>query len=267
MKKQIEICVLVSMVLLVGLSGCLNVVSKEFNTEIEADANTILQVENINGKIEIVGWTGDTITVNADIRSHKGNDELNLMNVEVVEINNIVTVEAEYLGDGPVEVTTDMTIKVPTYIAVDTVSTSNGNVDISGVAGNISAHSSNGAITIDDVDGYISATTSNGQIKIQDTTGIKNIDSSNKEITAELFDFQDNITIETSNGGITIFINPLLNAEIEMQTSNGQISISGISLDLSLSEEKHKIGTLGTGGNTILIQTSNGNINLNKLDV
>ena len=52
-----------------------------------------------------------------------------------------------------------------------------------------------------------------------------------------------------------------------METSNGQITIGGITLNLTTNEEKHKKGTLGDGGNKIFIKTSNGNINLYKLEV
>ena len=64
-----------------------------------------------------------------------------------------------------------------------------------------------------------------------------------------------------------MYINPSLNADIEMETSNGQIIISGITLNLKTDGEKHKEATLGDGGNKISIQTSNGNIRLYELDV
>ena len=51
-----------------------------------------------------------------------------------------------------------------------------------------------------------------------------------------------------------------------MMTSNGKISLNDLSLNLTLSEEKHKIGILGDGGRKLEISTSNGNINLNKLE-
>ena len=52
-----------------------------------------------------------------------------------------------------------------------------------------------------------------------------------------------------------------------MITSNGQISITGVSLNLTIDEEKYKVGDLGEGGNTITITNSNGNINIYKLNI
>ena len=156
---------------------------------------------------------------------------------------------------------------MPQYVTVDSAKTSNGAVQISGTKGDVKATSSNGAIIIENVDGYVSATTSNGRIEVKGTTGIKDLTSSNLGIYAEVYDFQENISISTSNGGITVYINPSLNADISMTTSNGQISINGVTLNLTISEEKHKTGELGDGGNTLDIHTSNGNINLRKLEI
>ena len=52
-----------------------------------------------------------------------------------------------------------------------------------------------------------------------------------------------------------------------MKTSNGDISISGVQLDITISEEDYKVGKLGEGGNKLDINTSNGNINLYKLNI
>jgi hypothetical protein len=267
MEKQLLMIVTIIVLVVVGLSGCFGVATKDFNNEYETNENTVLKISNINGQIDINKWDGDKVTVDATSRSYIGENELNNIEIEVDEDNNLIDIETKYLGTGSVEVTTDMIIKVPNYVTVDTVSTSNGEVHISGTKGNTSAHSSNGAVIIQNVNGYVNASTSNGKIEIKDTTGIKNAYSSNGDIYVEVFDFQENITISTSNGGISVYISPVLNADIEMTTSNGQVSISGLSLDLTTNEDKHKEGKLGNGGNSISITTSNGDIDLYKLNV
>jgi DUF4097 and DUF4098 domain-containing protein YvlB len=267
MKKQLLTVAIILLLTTVGLIGCLGLASKEFNGEYEANENTILKITNINGDIKIDSWDGDTVTLDAIIRSYQGNDELEKIKIDVVEINNLIDIETKYLGTGNVEASTDMTLKIPTFVTIDMVTTSNGDIRISGAKGNTSAHSSNGDITIVDVDGQINASSSNGDIEIKDTTGIGDLETSNGEIYAEIFSFKENISVDSSNGGITLYINPLLNADVEMTTSNGQISISGLSLNTTVSEEDHKVGKLGEGGYKLDIHTSNGNINLYKLEV
>ena len=93
------------------------------------------------------------------------------------------------------------------------------------------------------------------------------METANLGINAEVYDFKDNVSISTSNGGIIVYINTSLNANIEMTTSNGQISIKDVTLNIQSSEDKHIEGLLGEGGNLLDIQTSNGNINLYKLEI
>jgi len=267
MKKQLLIVGIIFLLLLAGLTGCIGLVSKEFNAEYIANENTVLKVTNINGEIKINSWNSNNVSLHAVTKSYQGNDELEKISIDVVEINNVIDIETKFLGTGSVEASTDITIKVPTFITIDTVTTSNGEVQISGTKGNITAHSSNGAMIIEDIEGYVKVTSSNGKIEVKETTGIDDLHTSNGEIHAEIFDFKDDVNITSSNGRITVYINPSLNAELEMKTSNGEISVSGVTLTITLSEEKHMKGTLGEGGNKIFIQTSNGDIQLYKLEI
>ncbi len=268
MKKQLLIAGLTLLLLAVGLTGCLGgQYTDYFDGEYAANENTVLKVTALNGQIEIYTWDNDLVSLNAIKRSTISREELDNIDINVDESGNIIKIEALYTGQRITQPSVDMNIKVPDYVTVDTVTTSNGAIIIEDVKGNVTADSSNGAITIKNVDGFVAATTSNGRIEVTDTAGIKNLHSSNGIINTEIYDFQQNITISTSNGRITVYINPSLNADIEMETSNGQITITGITLNLTTNEEKHKEGTLGNGGNKISIKTSNGDIKLYGLEV
>jgi len=267
MKKKLLIVVLTIMILL-GLTGCLGgQYTDYFNKEYETNENTVLKVTTLNGQIEIYNWDDDVISLNAIKKSRISTEELDNIDINVDEYANQIEIEALYIGQRTIQPSVDMNIKIPSYVRVDTLTTSNGAIIIKDVKGNITAHSSNGEINIENVDGYITASTSNGRIDIKSTTGISNLQSSNGVINAEIYDFQGDINISTSNGGITLYINPSLNADIEVETSNGQIVTNGIILSLITNEEKHKIGTLGDGGNKITIKTSNGNINMYELEI
>lgn len=268
MNKKVVIIGITLVFLFGGLSGCFGSQATDyFNGEYDANENTVLRVTTLNGQIEINTWDGDTVSFNAVKKSSFGQEELDNVEINVDESENQIEIEAKYMGKRTTTPSVDMNIKIPQYVTVDSATTSNGAIQISGTKGDIIATSSNGAIIIENVDGYVSATTSNGRIEIKGTTGIKDLKSSNLGIYAEVYDFQENTSISTSNGGITVYINSSLNADIDMTTSNGQIAISGISLNMTISEEKHKVGELGDGGNTLDIHTSNGNINLRKLEI
>ena len=268
MKKHYLIIFFGFVIILSGISGCFGPQTTDyFNHEYEVGDNTILKVTTINGQIEINSYDGDTVTVNAIKKSSFGQEELDKIEIVVIEDENGLEIETKYFGQRLTIPSVDMNIKVPKNVTVNSVTTSNGDIQISSVKGNVIAKSSNGAIIIEDVSGYVSATTSNGKIDVKKTTGIKDLKTANLGINAEVYDFKDNVSISTSNGGITVYINTSLNANIEMTTSNGQISIKDVTLNIQSSEDKHIEGLLGEGGNLLDIQTSNGNINLYKLEI
>lgn len=266
MKKHLVIIGLINIVLIGSLSGCIGPeVTDYFNGEYPITAQTIVSVSNINGQIEITGWDSDNVSVYAVKKSTFGVEELDKVNISVTQTGNHIEIITKYTGQKLIQARVDYSIKVPYNITIETLTTSNGGIQISNVKGDISASSSNGAIIMEDVDGVVSATTSNGHIEIQNTTGISDIRTSNAAVITSIQNVHDDISIETSNGAITVYVNPFLNATLEMTTSNGKVKLQEISLNISLLEDTHVIGTLGTDGKKIDMHTSNANIYVYKL--
>ena len=266
MKNQLLIYGLPIMLLTIFLSGCVVPQATDyFSGFYEANENTVLTVKNINGQIEIYTWDGDNVSFNAVKRSNFGQEELDKVFIEVTELENSIEIETSYSGSSTIRASVDMNIKIPSFVTVGSAETSNGAVQINDAKGDVEASSSNGAIIIDGVNGYVTASTSNGRIEVTNTTGVRDIQTSNGRITVEIPDFKEDIKIHTSNGRITVYINTDLNATIEMQTSNGNINIHDVELLTSETSDTYIKGTIGGGGNTIDIQTTNGDIHLYKL--
>ncbi|NPE29863.1 DUF4097 family beta strand repeat protein [Methanococcoides sp. SA1] len=238
-----------------------------FSSEYEAGNDTVLKVSNVNGHIEINSWEGDTVILDTTKRTRYGKDELDKVDITVIESDNEIKIETTFNAFEDARVSVDMDIKVPNNVTVDFVETTNGNIQIIGTKGDTTAAGTNGAIAIRNVDGYIKASTTNGAIDIRETTGIDDLETTNGKIDAQIFDLKDDVDIKCTNGGITLYINPLLNADIEAKTTNGDISVDDIALVLTGIEKTHMEAILGNGGNKIYITTTNGNVNLNELVV
>jgi fructose-specific phosphotransferase system component IIB len=267
MKEHLIVFGIITVVLISGFSGCVGPQTTDyFNGEYTINPYTILSVSNINGQVEITGWDGDNVTVNAVKKTTYGAEELRNVNISVSQTENHLEIVTRYTGQKLIQASVDYNIKVPYNVTIETITTSNGAIQVSKTKGGILATTSNGAIIINDIDGVVSATTSNGHIEIQGTTGIGNLRTSNAAITADVQSVQNDISIETSNAAISLSINPFLNATFDMTTSNAKVTLQGISLNVSLSGDTHVIGTLGGDGYQIDVHTSNANIYLNKLE-
>ena len=268
-KPSIALCCVVFVLL---LSGCteLNPLGPEitdyFIEEYQTDNISQLRVSTVNGQVELYGWNGSTIAVNAVKRTRRGQEELDKVTISVTEEDDTLVIETFTVSGASTWVSVDMNIKIPSSVTVDQVETTNGAIQLSKVRGDAHLVTSNGAIVVKDLEGYVSASTSNGRITVENTTGVAYLETSNGGITAEVAAILDDLDIMTSNGYIIVSLSEDINAEVALETSNGRISLSGITLTNATYDDNYTTGTLGEGGPTITIDTSNGNITVNKLE-
>jgi hypothetical protein len=271
MKKIVAVLTGFAVLNVIAFCGCIDInegtlgpeVRKYFDYKIVASNDTILNVNTVNGAIDITSWDGENITINATKRSRHGIDDLKNAEMQVTEDNNQITITIQHAQ--PIRSrAVDLDIKIPYDVTVKSASSANGPIEITKVKGNTILTTTNGAIVADAVEGYVKATTTNGGINIQNTTGIDDIISTNGGINVEVLDFIDDVSIKTTNGGISVFFDKSLNINVEISTVNGGITNSNI-VNVTSSTSKSLKGTIGTGGNTINIQTTNGGINVFEL--
>jgi hypothetical protein len=271
LKNKLLVFTLIIILTIVGFCGCIfntespgPEVREYFDAEYAADDNTVLSVTNVNGFIRISSWESDNLSLNATKRSKYGNDDLDNAKIIVSETDNKITIEVQHtqpIGSRAV----DLVIKIPYNVTVESATSTNGAIYLSDTKGDTVLSNTNGLIDVEDVDGYIKASTTNGGIEIKGTIGIDDLTTTNGGISAEIFDVKDDVSIQSTNGGITIYIKSTINASIEIATVNGGISVDDSFISVTETSSKSLKGTIGTGGDTINIQTTNGGINVYKL--
>jgi len=266
MKQHFIIAGLLLMLLISTLNGCIGPVATETITKTySASDATIVTVANFNGQVDITGWNGATVMITAVKKSSLGQADLANINISITTSDNHLDIRTIYTGPSTTQPSVDMTLKVPYNVTIDAVATSNGAIRLSSTKGDSILSTSNGAILVNHVTGFVSAATSNAYIEIKGTTGITGAHTSNAAISAEVQNIRSNISIDTSNAAITVYLNPSLNATVDMATSNAKVTVQEISLNVSLLEETHVIGMLGTDGHRIEVRTSNANMYLYNL--
>jgi len=253
MKNAIPIGISIAIIMLLAITaGCVDPdkYTEEFDGMYGANEDTVLTVKNRNGNIDVTRYSGDQVDLHVDMES-SSQDKLDDLDIVVTEEDGDIDIEAKYSGNRN-EPSVDMTIKVPHGVFIERLVTSNGNVNVEydDLEDDVNIASSNGNIWVNignDLKGDLTADTSNGNIEI--TIGN---------------DVQADLTVSTSNGNIEVHIGPDQNADLMMTTSNGKASIHDLTVTLTLDEEKVKQGTMGTGGPTISMTSSNGNVDIYK---
>jgi len=274
MKIKLISTFLIVLFMVVGFSGCIDLVNDKpgpevrdyFEAEYHATNNTILSISNVNGAINVSSWDGDNITLNATKRSTYGYDDLEKADIIVSENNNEITIEIQHVK--PIRSrAVDLNVKIPNNVTVKSASSTNGPVQITNTKGDAVFTNTNGPIIAEGIDGYIKASTTNGNIDIKDTKGVDDLTTTNGGISAEIFDIKDDIDIQSTNGGITIYLNSSINASIEIITTNGDISVYDSIISITESSNKHLKGTIGDGEKKINVKTTNGGINVFRLEM
>jgi tRNA A-37 threonylcarbamoyl transferase component Bud32 len=160
-----------------GLTRVEDEFHKDFSQSFPLGAAGRFSVDNVDGRINIHGWSSNLVVVTAVIHGKSA------AGVEAVTIN--IDADASHLGvhtklpsgrntnhnfwdwlqPSPGEATVDYTIQVPRDAHLAGVSSVNGHIDVEGVAGDITASTVNGKTQITGAAHDLKLSTVNGQIR------------------------------------------------------------------------------------------------------
>jgi len=121
----------------------------------------------------------------------------------------------------------------------------------------------NGAVTIDSLKNDLSVKLVNGSVQLREIFGSVSAELVNGQLTGKLgLPLQGTCRITTVNGQILLTIPKSTTAEFSAAMTNGDINLSNLSLNNSVSTPKSLRGKLGGGQGTISLSTVNGNISV-----
>jgi len=215
-----------------------------------------ISLENINGDIRISGGSGDTVKVIA--RKKAGEQEyLDDLKIVVEADDDYVRIETRHpKSDGSwfnwgkdSSGSVAYEIEVPYDVNLDTISTVNGDVQISAVGGSVKAE------------------TVNGSLKAIGLAGDVNLETVNGSVRAEFDELGEGqrVNAEAVNGKITLLVPANTSARVNAETVNGSINAE----DFGLKPEKGFVGRdlsgdIGGGDARISLDTVNGSIKISK---
>jgi DUF4097 and DUF4098 domain-containing protein YvlB len=283
------------LVLTLGLAGCDiddfdggHRVQEDFHHSYALKSGGTVSVENFNGNVDIVGWEKDQVEINGT-RYAPRESLLSLVKVEITNTADNIRIRISKPDYRRGNMGARMTIQVPTKVNLERIQTSNGSLNVSRIEGPVRLRTSNGKVLAQRLTGQLEVTTSNGGIEVRELKGDATLLTSNGRITADLIGQASgrNMRFETSNGPIELRVDGQLASGLRARTSNGAITVrlpastnarlsastsnSTVSTDFDLMvhggeiSKRHMSGTLGSGGPTIDISTSNGSIRVLKL--
>jgi DUF4097 and DUF4098 domain-containing protein YvlB len=215
----------------------------------ESGAPRLEVIDNANGSISVTGSSRRDIVVQARLVATADSES------EARSLARDVSITLEngrLRATGPERErrrswSVSYRIEVPSAFDV-TLETSNGSLAVEGVRGRIDAESSNGSVRLNDLGGRVNARTSNG--------------STHVTLTGRRWD-GDGLTVVTSNGSARLDVPDGYNAHLVAGTNNGSFNVD-IPVTVQGWVSKRIDTTLGSGGATIEMRTSNGSLRIGR---
>lgn len=133
---------------------------------------------------------------------------------------------------------------------------------------NLDLEAYNGGISIMDVDGNIRFETLNGGVRLANLSGDVRGETTNGGVKVELIGSEwigDGLDVETTNGGVVLYIPKEYNANLKTGTINGSMDFD-FPMMISGRFDKNLTTTLGNGGKTIRVVTTNGGVKIKHND-
>ena len=215
----------------------------------ESGGSRLEVLDNANGSISVTGSSRRDITVQARVVAQAATDSAARSLARDVSVS---LDSGRVRASGPERErnqswSVSYRIEVPSSFDVN-LETSNGSLAVDGVKGRIDMESSNGSVRLTDVGGRVNARTSNGSVHVT--------------LSGRYFD-GDGMTVVTSNGSARLDIPNDFNAHLIAGTSNGSLDLD-IPVTVQGRVSKRIDTTLGTGGATIEMRTSNGSLRIGR---
>jgi hypothetical protein len=272
----------------------------DFQLQFAQKAGGRLAVDSVNGSVEVTAWDKEEVEV-MGVKSCAIQEDLARIEVKGDQANNALrlrVVRPERLRNCGVR----MMIRAPRMTTVEEIRTSIGAVRLEDMKGNTRIESTNGSVNVKRHKGVVQVRTSNGRVSLVQVIGGADVRTSNGSVLLE--GVEGTIAVESSNGSVKGSVAKLAVGQgVQVETSNGPIDLafthyagqaidlitSNASVTLELPEKANADvrastsngsvnsefgpsrargrweGKLGTGGGLIRLETSNGEIRIQKL--
>jgi lia operon protein LiaG len=139
-------------------------------------------------------------------------------------------------------------------------------VAVSDIRGeSVSIETGSGDVTASDLrTSQLSIETGSGEIQVADLTAPQvSLETGSGSVTADLSGDLWNVSVETGSGDVTLKVPPTLAAEVDIETSSGNIE-TDFEVAVTRHARDHLTGRIGDGGGKIAIETGSGGIKLVK---
>ena len=239
------------LVLLVGIAGLVFpslAADEKFHQTYPLAAGGSFALENVNGSVQVEGWSRDEVEVSAVKTGRSDSRDLAQVKIEVDSSHpGQVAVHTRYPQGEGAEVAVEYHVHVPYRVLLGGIETVNGSVTVRGIEGGGELRSVNGNVEVFDSSGRFSEKTTNGNLRLE----LRQLMAGGP------------MNLETVNGSVVLGLPEGARADLKVLAMNGDFySELPVTSAASTPAARAFHAKLGTGGGEISVRTINGGIRL-----
>jgi len=244
MKRMIAATVL-TLVFAALVSGA-PAVAQDLHREYALGAGGKISIRNVSGDLKVTGYGGNSVVVNA-VRTGRDRD---LVQVVDQSAGNQIDLRVQYPENCNCEAGVNFEVQVPANVAYsfENLTSVSGDVQISGVRGNLKAQSVSGDVTVASFSGIANASSVSGDVEVE-ISGLVGA---------------GDMKFSTVSGGVAVRAPGGANLDIAMSTLSGSLET-----DFPIQIEEKKFGPgrsakgrVGSGGTSLHISAVSGDVRL-----
>jgi DUF4097 and DUF4098 domain-containing protein YvlB len=248
---------------LAGLLLSLNAAAQDFRKSYEVGQGGSINVRNVSGDVTVTGYEGETVLI---LGFKEGRDR-DLVSVEDNSTGNKVDVRARYPENCDCNASIRFEVKVPrgTY-KFDAISSVSGDVEVTGVSGDLRARSTSGSVTVKGVSGAVIASSTSGNVYVGEINGTVSGKSTGGNVEVEIVQLSGagDMEFSSTSGNVRVKLPSNLDADVRMSTLSG-----GLKTDFQLNVEepergpgRRATGRVGGGSRNLRLSSTSGSVSL-----
>lgn len=225
-------------------------VTEKFAQTYALDANGTIQLENVNGSVEIVAWDRNEVSLEAE-KSARNEEGLARMQLRIQSDNRRLAIKTEYEKKWRfwenMNAQVHYKLMVPAGVALDQIEVVNADIRVKDVRGAVHLESVNGGIEAEGIAGPGSFETVNGTIRVSYAAMPEG----------------GRISLDTVNGTCKLALPADAAFDFDADTVNGRIHCDfPITLRDSGKREMH--GSVAGGGTRVSLESVNGSLTVER---
>ncbi len=248
---------------LVCLLFSLNAAAQDFRKSYEVGQGGSISVRNVSGDVTVTVYEGETVLV---LGFKEGRDR-DLVSVEDNSAGNNVDVRARYPQNCDCNASIRFEVKVPRVnYKFDAISSTSGDVEVTGVSGDLWAKSTSGNVTVRGVTGAVNARSTSGNVHVGENNGTVSGRSTSGNVEVEIAQLSGASDMEfaSTSGNVRVKMPANLDADVRMSTMSG-----GLKTDFPLTIEepergpgRRAAGRVGGGSRNLRLSSTSGSVSL-----